>query len=81
MQGNKGFIGYLILIIIALAFLKYFFNWSIFDVVASEEGRSTINYIREILNTVWSYVRIPVLFIWQRVLELIPSRLIFMNPV
>ncbi len=54
---QKGFISWLILIIIALALLKYFFDWSIFDAVASEQGRNTINYIREVLNVVWSYVK------------------------
>ena len=67
MKKDKGFISWLILIIIALALLKYFFNWSIFDAIASEQGRSTINYIREVLNTSWSYIKVPVMFIWQKV--------------
>ena len=74
MKRDKGFISWLILIIIALALLKYFFDWSIFDAAASEKGRETINYIREVLNTVWSYIRVPVLFVWQKVLELLQSR-------
>ncbi len=74
MRKDKGFIGWLILIIIALALLKYFLNWSIFDAAASEQGRNTINYIKDVLNFVWSYARIPVLFIWQKVLELWQSR-------
>ncbi|MEK9172005.1 MAG: hypothetical protein AAB782_02110 [Patescibacteria group bacterium] len=74
MKRDKGFISWLILIIIALALLKYFFDWSIFDAAASEKGRETINYIREVLNTVWSYIRVPVLFVWQKVLELLRSR-------
>ena len=64
---QKGFIGILVLIIIALAALKYFFNWSIFDAAASEEGRGTISYIRDILNTIWSYLAAPVTFIWNEV--------------
>ncbi|HEY9582852.1 MAG TPA: hypothetical protein VJK09_00870 [Candidatus Paceibacterota bacterium] len=74
MKKDNGFISWLILIIVALALLKYFFNWSIFDAAASEQGRSTINYIRDVLNTTWSYIRTPVIFIWQRVLELLPIR-------
>ncbi len=67
-RGFKGgFIGILILIIIALALLKYFFNWSIFDAAASEEGRGTIGYIRDIFNTVWSYLAAPVTFAWNEV--------------
>ena len=74
MKKDNGFISWLILIIVALALLKYFFNWSIFDAAASEQGRGTINYIRDVLNTTWSYIRTPVIFIWQRVLELLPIR-------
>lgn len=61
------------LAIIALALLKYFFNWSIFDAAASEEGRSTINYIRDVLNFLWSYLERPAVFIWERILELFAS--------
>lgn len=64
---NRGFIGTLVLIIVALAALKYFFNWSIFDAAASEEGRNTITYIRDVLNTVWSYIAAPVTFAWNEV--------------
>ena len=74
MKKDNGFISWLILIIVALALLKYFFNWSIFDAAASEQGRSTINYIRDVLNTTWSYIRTPVIFIWQRIFELLPTR-------
>ena len=79
MRKDKGFIGWLVLIIIALALLKYFLNWSVFDAAASEQGRNTINYIKEVLSFVLSYARIPVLFIWQKVLELLPSRSLYMR--
>lgn len=74
MKKSNGFISWLILIIVALALLKYFFNWSIFDAAASEQGRGTINYIRDVLDTTWSYLRTPVTWIWERILELIPNR-------
>ncbi len=67
MNGEKGFIGWLVLIIIALALLKYFFNWSIFDAAASEQGRGTITYIRDVLNLVWSYLSAPVTFAWKEI--------------
>ncbi|KKQ83091.1 MAG: hypothetical protein UT07_C0010G0015 [Parcubacteria group bacterium GW2011_GWB1_38_8] len=66
---NRGFIGLLILIIIALAALKYFLDWSIFDAADSEQGRNTIEYIKNILNISWSYIRIPIFFIWEKILE------------
>jgi len=74
MDKEKGIIGWLVLIIIALALLKYFLNWSIFDALESERGRETLNYIREVFAVVWSYIRVPVLFLWQKALELFQSR-------
>jgi hypothetical protein len=68
-KGEKGFITTLLIIIIALAALKYFFNWSIFDAAASEEGRGTISYIRDVLNRVWSLVETPVEFAWNEVVR------------
>ena len=69
MKKDKGFVTTVLLIIVGLALLKYFFNWSIFDAAASEEGRSTISYIRDVLNTVWSWIEAPVKFIWNEVLK------------
>lgn len=57
----------MILIIVALALLKYFFNWSIFDAAGSENGKGTISYIRDILNLLWSYLAVPVTFAWNEV--------------
>lgn len=69
MKKDRGFITTLLLIIIGLALLKYFFNWSIFDAAASEEGRGTISYIRDVLNTVWRYIETPVKFAWNEVVK------------
>lgn len=55
-KEESGFIGTIFLIIVGLALLKYFFNWSIFDWIESEQGRETLNYIREVGRTVWSYI-------------------------
>ena len=74
MKRDRGFIGGLILIIIALALLNYFFNWSIFDAANSEQGRNTINYIKDVLSVVWSYIKVPVLFVWQMIVALLPAR-------
>ena len=75
MEKNRGFIGWLILIIIALALLKYFFDWSIFDAAASEDGKETISYIRNILDVIWSYIEKPITWLWDRVVELFTDRL------
>ena len=69
MNIRKGFISILLLIIVALALLKYFFNWSVFDAAASEQGQGTISYIRDVLNTVWSYIEVPVRYAWDEVVK------------
>ena len=70
MKKQEGFIGLLILIIIALALLKYFLNWSIFDAMESERGRETVMYMRNVLDLSWTYIKIPVIFVWQLILQL-----------
>lgn len=67
-KEQKGFISTIILVIIGLALLKYFFDWSIFDALASEEGKGTISYIRQLLDTIWSYIKAPITFAWNKIL-------------
>ena len=57
----------ILLIIVALAALKYFLNWDVFDAASSEQGRSTIDYIRDIINTVWSVIGYPVSLVWDNI--------------
>lgn len=63
MHKQRGFIGYIFLILIALAALKYFFDWSIFEAATTEAGRATVGYMKDILVwikefiiSLWSYV-------------------------
>ena len=66
---KKGSIIFWFLVVIAtLAVLKFFFNWDIFDAAASEQGISTIRYIREVLNYIWGYIEMPAKFAWNEVL-------------
>ncbi len=74
MPRSKGFISWLILVVIALALLKYFFNWSIIDAANSEQGRNTINYIKDVLSVTWSYAKIPTLYVWRMILALFSTR-------
>ena len=59
---RKGFISTIVVIIIALALLYYFFDWSIFDFASSERGQKTIEYIKA-----------PVGFLWDKLIELIQA--------
>ena len=69
MKRQGGFIGILILILVSLALLKYFFNWSLLNAIDSERGRETVSYIRDVLNLVWSYLEAPFYFIWNEVVR------------
>ena len=69
MSKKKGFISTLLIIIAALAALKYFLNWSIFDAAASDQGQGTIAYVRDVLNTVWAYIGSPVTYAWNEVVK------------
>ncbi len=66
-KRDQGFIGLIILVIIALVLLKYFLNWSVFDAAASPQGQSTISYTHNLWDTIWSYISTPVTFIWQKI--------------
>lgn len=68
MSLKRGFIGTLILIIIALALLKYFFAFDVFDAAKSPQGQSTVGYIKNIIDVVWSYIAKPVLFTWNKII-------------
>lgn len=69
MKKDKGFIGIIILIIIALALLKYFLNWSIFEAAATPQGKETVGYTQNIVSTIWSYLSVPFHFVWDRILS------------
>lgn len=66
-KRDRGFIEIVILIILALAALKYFLDWDIFDAAATEEGQGTISYIKKVLDAIWSYIGSPVTWAWDKV--------------
>jgi hypothetical protein len=50
-KHEGGFVGIIILIIIALVALKYFFDFSVFAWAATDEGKRSLIYLKDIL--VW----------------------------
>lgn len=70
MKGNtqKGIIGLIVLIIIALILAKYFWNFNIFDAAASPQGAATVSYTQQVLSTIWSYIATPATFIWNQII-------------
>jgi hypothetical protein len=67
-RKNDGFISLIITIIIALALAKYFFDWSIFEALETEEGQGTVGYIRAIWDIVWKYIGSPLTWAWDQVI-------------
>ncbi len=62
--GERGFIEIILVVILALAALKYFFDFSIFEFLGSEEGKGLVYYIKEILIwikealvSLWHYIQ------------------------
>lgn len=67
-KKQDGFIALILIFIIALALLKYFFNWSIFEASATPQGQETVSYTRHLLDTIWYYLQAPVTWIWNNIL-------------
>jgi len=68
MKKEKGFIGYIILVVIALILLKYFFNWSIFEATATPQGQETVSYTRHVIDVIWVYVNPIVMWVWNNII-------------
>ncbi len=51
MKKNEGFVGILVLVLVALVALKYFFDFSIFAWASTDEGKGALIYLKDIL--VW----------------------------
>ncbi len=63
MNKNRGFVTLAVLILIALVALKYFFGWSAFEAAQTPEGKSALQYAKDILVwlknllvSAWSYI-------------------------
>lgn len=66
-QKEKGIIGIILLVIVALILLKFFLNWDVFDAASTDQGKSTILYARDLFNLIWHYIAAPVMFIWSEI--------------
>ncbi|MBX4189529.1 hypothetical protein KW785_02985 [Candidatus Parcubacteria bacterium] len=67
MKRDRGFIGLLIILIVALVLAKYLFNWSVFDAAESPQGQETVSYTHQVLTTVWGYISAPIIFVWSKI--------------
>lgn len=55
--GRQGFVNFLVLLILALAGLKYFFNWSVLDALETPSGQNTVTYMKEVSVVAWGYAK------------------------
>jgi hypothetical protein len=67
-KKQDGFIAFILIFIIALALLKYFFDWSIFEASATPQGQETVSYTRNLIDTIWHYLQAPIAWIWNNIL-------------
>ncbi len=68
MKNQKGgFIGLIVLIIIALVVLKYLYNFSVFEAAGTPQGQETIGYTQQILSWIWSIIGPTVVFIQNKI--------------
>lgn len=74
MKRRGGFISTIVVIILALAAAKFFFDWDIFDAAETPEGQGTVVYIRRVLDVIWSYLAYPLGWLWENLKELIQNR-------
>lgn len=67
--GEKGVIGLLIVLIVALALAKYFFHWSIIDFLKSPGFIDVFSYLKKAVLLIWNKLLLaPLRFIWNEVI-------------
>ena len=64
---QSGFVGLIVLILVALIVLKFLYNFDIFNAASSPQGKETTDYAGQIIHTVWSYIQTPVTLVWNDV--------------
>lgn len=64
---NEGFIGLIVLIIIALIVLKYLYNFSVFEAASTPQGQSTITYTQQVFSTIWTTIGPSVTFVENQI--------------
>jgi hypothetical protein len=64
--GKRGFIGAIVLIVLALAALKFFFHFNIVDFLKSPDVVSFFSYIKKFFHIIWfKYIGGVFWYIWN----------------
>ncbi len=70
MKRNRqgGFVGLLIMLVVALALAKYYWDWSFADFIHSHGVAEILSYLKKFILLVWDKFLVgPVVFIWNSV--------------
>ncbi len=66
--SQRGFIGSIILIILALAALKFFFDFNIIEFLKSPNVSEVLNYIKKFFEILWTkYIAGTFWYIWNNI--------------
>jgi len=67
MKTQRGFIGLVVLIIVALIVLKYLYNFSVFEAAGTPQGQSTITYTQQVFGSIWAIIGPSVTFVQNQI--------------
>ncbi len=68
-NGQRGFIGLIITLVVALALLKYFFDFNIIDFIKSPKVAEVFDYIKRAVLLVWNkFLLYPVVWFWDTII-------------
>ena len=68
-KHSQGFISAIIALVIALALLKYFFNWNVIDFIKSPDVMEVWDYIKRFVLLIWtSIIKEPFLYVWYEII-------------
>ncbi|NQV88278.1 MAG: hypothetical protein HQ402_01835 [Parcubacteria group bacterium] len=70
---KRGFLKMILVVIVALALLKFVFHFDIIDFFNSPKAQETVKYVLNVVKIVWEYIRVPFLFVWDRANDFIRS--------
>lgn len=69
MKKNRGFIKTIIIIVVALALLKYFFDFDILEFLRSDAVKNVFGTIWHIISTIWNdYLKESVAYVWNEII-------------
>lgn len=67
-QTNRGFLQLILIIVIALIILGYF-GLNIREILEKPVVQNNLAWFWDFLQTVWSYLKGPALWVWEHVLK------------